>query len=302
MRNRRNVSILGPVLLIGAGVLLLLNILGILEWSVWWNLLRIWPIFLVAAGLDLLIGRRSILGALIATVLVLALLAGVLWLTTTGTLTSKLSSEQVRHSLGTATQAEVAIEPTAGILRLQALPESANLVEGTVSLGDGEELVQDSSQQGAKATYRLGVTGAVWTPFTIGWNEERVWDLGLSPGATLQLKASLGAGESEIDLTGLDLSDLEIDMGVGHNVVTLPAQGRFEARIDGAVGVTEIVIPAGMAVRLQADTGLAGRQLPAEFQGASEGTYTSPGYASADNRVDLYINQAVGLLKIRISE
>ncbi|MEJ2737539.1 MAG: DUF5668 domain-containing protein [Anaerolineae bacterium] len=269
MKNRRKVSILGPVLLIGVGILLLLNILGILEWSVWWNLLRFWPILLIAAGLDLLIGRRSVLGALIATVLVLALLAGALWLTTTGAMTSDLPSEQVRQSLGSATQAEVTIEPAVGILRLEALPESAN---------------------------------PPWTPFTFGWNEERVWDLGLSPGAALQLKATLGAGQSEIDLTGLDLSDLEIDMGVGQNTVILPAQGRFEVRIDGAVGVTEIVIPSGMAVRLQADTGLAGRQLPAEFREASDGMYTSPGYAAADNRVDLYANQAVGFLTIRTSE
>ena len=302
MKDRKNVSILGPVLLIGAGILLLLNILGILEWDIWWNLLRIWPIFLIAAGLDLLIGRRSIWGALIATVLVLALLAGALWLTTTGTTTSDLPSEQVRQPLGSATQAEVAIEPAVGILRLEALPESANLVEGTAYLGGGEELVQDFSQQGAKATYRLGVTGAAWTPFTFGWDEERVWDLGLSPGATLQLKASLGAGKSEIDLTGLDLGDLEIDMGVGQSTVILPGEGRFEARIDGAVGMTEIVIPAGMAVRLQADTGLASRQLPAELREAGEGIYTTAGYASADSRVDLYANQDVGLLKIRISE
>ncbi len=302
MKERRNVSILGPVLLIGAGTLLLLNILGILEWDIWWNLLRLWPIFLIAAGLDLLIGRRSIWGALIATALVLALLAGGLWLTTTGTATSDLPREQVRQPLGNATQAEVAIEPAVGILRLEVLPESANLVEGTVYLGDGEELVQNFSQQGAQATYRLGVSGAAWTPFTFGWDEERVWDLGLTPGATLKLKASLGAGKTEIDLTGLELSDLEIDLGVGQSTVILPAQGRFEARIDGAVGLTEIVIPAGMAIRLQADTGLAGRQLPAELRQAGEGTYSTPGYAAADSRVDLYANQAVGLLTIRISD
>jgi hypothetical protein len=302
MKKRKNVSILGPVLLIGAGIVLLFNTLGIVEWDVWWNILRLWPIFLVAAGLDLLIGRRSIWGSLIATALVLALLAGVLWLATTGPTTSAMPSEQVRQPLGSATQAEVAIEPAAGILRLEALPESATLVEGTVYLGSEEELVQDFSQQGGGATYRLAVTGATWTPFTFGWDEERVWDLGLSPGASLRLKVSLGAGRSEIDLTGLDLSDLEIDMGVGQGKVILPAEGRFEARIDGAVGVTEIIIPAGMAVRLHASTGLAGRQLPAELQEEGDGIYTSAGYAAADNRVDLYANQAVGLLTIRASK
>jgi len=39
---------------IAIGLILLANTLGYLSWSVWWNILSMWPLLLVAAGLDLL--------------------------------------------------------------------------------------------------------------------------------------------------------------------------------------------------------------------------------------------------------
>ena len=45
-----------PIFLIGAGVMLLLNNLGLLSWQVWTALLRLWPALLITAGIDLLIG------------------------------------------------------------------------------------------------------------------------------------------------------------------------------------------------------------------------------------------------------
>ena len=64
-------SIVGPILLIGAGVLFLLNNLGIVDWAVWGGLWRLWPLALVAIGLDLLFGRRR---PWLSTLLVLLLL------------------------------------------------------------------------------------------------------------------------------------------------------------------------------------------------------------------------------------
>ena len=54
-RNRRG-GLIGPLILIGLGVVFLLNNLGILDWSIWEILLRLWPVLLVAAGLDLILG------------------------------------------------------------------------------------------------------------------------------------------------------------------------------------------------------------------------------------------------------
>ena len=39
-------GLVGPAILIGAGVVLLMNTLGLWPWSVWWMVLRLWPVLL----------------------------------------------------------------------------------------------------------------------------------------------------------------------------------------------------------------------------------------------------------------
>jgi hypothetical protein len=300
-RKRRSVSIIGPVLLVAAGIILLLNTLGVLSWDIWWNILRLWPILLIAAGLDLLIGRRSVWGALVAAVLILAVFLGALWLTESQA-TGSLTTQEIRQSLGDATQAEVAIEPAVAALHVDALPESASLVEGTVHLGQGEKLAEVYSQTGDKAVYRLKTEEGTGIPFATGWESERTWDLGLSPGAALQLQTSMGVGDTVLDLTGLSISDLRVSGGVGRIQVTLPAKGRFHTSVEQGIGAIVIVVPDGMALRIHTSTALAGHQLPSGLQQESQDVWTSPGYATAANAVDLETSIAIGNLTIRYGE
>jgi hypothetical protein len=109
-------------------------------------------------------------------------------------------------------------------------------------------------------------------------------------------------GSSELDLTSLALSSLKATTGVGRMEVLLPAEGRFQAQVDGAIGITVIVIPEGMAVRVQADTALAARDLPEGYEEEQDGVYVSPGYANAENRVDLELTQAIGSVEIRLQD
>jgi len=46
---------------------------------------RLWPVLLIAIGLDILFGRRSAIGSLIALVLVIAVIAGAVWLAVAAT-------------------------------------------------------------------------------------------------------------------------------------------------------------------------------------------------------------------------
>jgi hypothetical protein len=56
-----------------------------------------------------------------------------------------------------------------------------------------------------------------------------------------------------------------------------------------------------MAARIQADTGIASRQVPEGYQRQGD-LYTSSDYEGADNRVDLVVSQAIGNLVIRHPE
>ena len=83
MKNDKgHVDLVGPTFLIGIGVILLLSNLGYLDWSLW-DIIGLWPIFLVAAGLELLIGKQSRLGSIVAAIVVLAVIVGGVWMAST---------------------------------------------------------------------------------------------------------------------------------------------------------------------------------------------------------------------------
>jgi len=298
--RRRRVSLVGPVILIGLGVVFLLNNMGVLAWSVWEVIFRLWPILLVALGLEIILSRLSAWGSLLALVLTVAILAGGLWLLGPDVGTGRVvAGEEIRQALGGATRAEVVIEPSVGSLYIEALPESANLLEGVIRVGRGQRVRRDFAVVGKTATLTLRSEGATFGPF-IGWGDQRGWDLALAPEVPLELEVGLGVGLADVDLTGLTVSDLKVNMGLGRTTVILPDEGRFYAKIEGAIGETAVVIPAGMAARIRVDTGLAMSDLPAGYQRRND-VYTSPGYASADDRVDLEVSQAIGRITIHQS-
>ncbi len=298
-RDFRRGGLVGPVILIGLGVVFLLNNLGILSWSIWGVILRLWPILLVAAGLDLILGRRSIWGSLLALALTFAVLGAALWLSGAGAISAQSPrSEEIVQPLGDVDQAELTIDPGIGGLHIEAASDSANLVEGTVDLASQEELAQDLTVQGQGATFTLRTERTSFGPFVAGSIGQRLWDLQVSPRVSLRLEADLGVGEMDLDLSDLMLESLDVELGIGQTIVTLPAEGRFTARIDGAIGQTVVVIPDGLAARVRLDTGITDRQVPADYGCADDGC-SSPDYETADHRVDLDVSQAIGSLVIR---
>lgn len=299
-QKRRRVSLVGPVILIGLGIVILLNNMGVLAWSVWEVIFRLWPILLIAAGLEIILSRLSVWGSLLALVLTVAILTGGLWLLRTDIGTGQVvAGEEVRQALGGATRAEVVIKPGVGSLHIEALPESANLVEGVIRVGRGQRVRRDFAVVGKTATLTLQSEGTTFGPF-IGWDDQRSWELGLAPEVPLELEVSFGVGQADIDLTDLTVDNLKVNAGIGQTTVTLPYEGRFQAKIEGAIGKTVVVIPAGMAARIHVSAGLAARDLPTAYQRQGD-VYTSPGYATAENRVDLEVSQAIGKVTIRHS-
>jgi hypothetical protein len=289
-RRYRPVGIGGPLILIGLGVAFLLNNLGIWEISVWELIFRFWPILLIAAGLDIFLGHRSRLGSLVALILMLAILAGAVWLSISG-IRPELAGESISYPLGEATQAKVAIAPAVGDLRVEPLSDSSSLIEGTISGGWAEP---DLSVVGKTANFVLESGEMSIGPFVDSW----AWELKLTPNAPIDLDVDLAMGQADIDLSRLDISSLDVHMAMGRIEVALPDKGSFGAKVEGAIGEIVVVIPEGMAAKIAFDTGLAARQIPDSY-GCAESVCTSANYTGADNKVDLTVNLAIGSVVVR---
>jgi hypothetical protein len=304
--HRQRGGFVWPLVLVAVGVIFLLNNMGILSWNVWDSIWRLWPVLLIAIGLDILVGRRSAIGSLIALVLVIAVIAGAVWLAVIATpmVTGQvfrgqtLTTDQVVQELAGATSADVRIAFGAGSLRIGALKDSGNLIEGTVATGPGERVLHDFQLNGGVAHYELHNEGVSFGPF--GWHRgDRTWSLDLSSSVPMALNVSTGVGQSMLDLSSLKVTDLHVSSGVGQTEVWLPAQGRMTAKISGGVGQLIVTIPEGMAARIHGSAGLGGLSVASRFARQGGGDYVSANYATADDRVDLNISGGVGEVVVR---
>ncbi len=301
--HHRRGGLVWPVILIGAGIVFLLNNMGVLSWGVWETLFRLWPVLLIAIGLDILIGRRSVWGSLFVAALLLAVLAGAIgfgvpqWNRAS---TGALTTETVSQPLNGAKRAEVTIGFGAGGLNIKALDESAGLIEGKVMLSPTEHLTRQASSSGDTLKFELRSRGisTVWPGQT--WDGDKVWDLGLNRDVPIRLEINTGVGRSNLDLSNLNVTELDLQGGVGQVNLNLPQRGRLDAKIQGGVGEVIVTVPKGVATRIRTEGGLGDISVRGAYD-RSGNTYTSPGFSSAENRVDLRIQGGIGRVIVRES-
>jgi hypothetical protein len=262
-------------------------------------------VLLIAAGLDVLFGRRSIIGSLIAFVLIALLIGGAVWFAVTQApmfVGETLTSDRIVQELAGATSADVRISFGAGSLRIGALEDSGNLIEGTVLTGPSETVRRDYRRDGDVARYELRNEGVTVGPWPWGGRRQnglpRTWELDLASSVPMALRVSTGVGESVIDLSGLKVTDLDVNSGVGQTRLTLPAQGRVNAKVSGGVGQLIVTVPEGMAARIHASAGIGGVSASGRFQRDGR-DYVTGNTAAADNRIDLDISGGVGEVVIR---
>lgn len=289
-----------PVVLIGAGVVFLLSNLGIISSEVWITLLRLWPLLLIAVGLDLLVGRRFPLGsALLAVVLVvvLALAAqGALPLVNVNAASANVDhTDTISQPTQGVDRASVSISFGSGTLNLGSLAAKSDLlIEGTVDLSKGESIHQDYRATAGTGVYKLESNGTWSSGPEFVWEQNgKSWDLNLNQELPLDLKVNAGAGRSTLDLTNLTLRRFDLDGGVGQVTVKLADTGKYDVDINGSVGQVVIMIPQGLAARVQVEGGLGGVTTQGNFKHQGD-VYTTGDYASAENRATIKISGGVG--------
>jgi hypothetical protein len=246
------------------GIILLLNTTGSLPWSVWLHVLSLWPLLLVAAGLDIIakgldaewlrvVSSLLVIGGLIVGAFVLPVgdtAPGFGWFGTRG--------------------AEFDVVETAG----QRVDTGSAVIQGGVgayTVSDGDELVQvsgrspygapavDATVDGRRAI--VSVTGPdsdrVWVPGVRG--SSRV-DVRLSRSVLWDLEIDTGVVDLNADLSGLAVSSVEARSGVSQVTLTLgdvPAGiEEVPVRVRGGVANFTLRVPRDVPVRIDAEAGL----------------------------------------------
>ncbi len=292
----RRSEIVGPVIMFGLGGVFLLSNIGWLNWNAWDTLWRLWPLLIMAVGLEIMVGRRSAWLSALAVLLILALLLGLLWLAGIGFGPlggQSLQSDIIYQELGDAARAEISLAPAVGQLAVEGLDDSKALIEGEISIGRGQQVWSDYKIQGTTALYSLDARNTV--PFVgSGWD----WELALSPDVPIELDASMAVGEMDLELGDVTLSGLDASQAVGDLSISLPAGEALNADVSQAIGQIIVYVPEEASVRLEVSKALSSLSVPSDFEKRGD-YYYSPGYEAAEMSIDLDISQAIGSIVIR---
>lgn len=299
-------GILGPMILIAIGVVLLLNQMGRLPGDFWWTLWRYWPVVLILAGIEVLMGiSRSRLVYFLGVLLALVVIAGLVGYAilrgdSAVGVQSSGATETISHPLQDAERALVNLRLVAGSIELTAASDSPNLVEGRVQYSKRSNQVDDRfevrngraewmmrSNQGSK----LVVSGG-------DWND--LWQLKLNRRVPLSLNVEMAAGSVDADLRGLKVTDAQVDVVAGTATIRVPeSAGTTRVTVKIAVGEINIIIPAGTAIRVRPSKLLGSFEVPGHRLTQSGSYWITDDYESATSRVDIVAETVLGSINLR---
>lgn len=308
--GHRPSSLIWATLLITLGAILLLNNIGLLPWTIWDTLARLWPIVLIALGAEILLGRtQPAAGALAAAFLVLVVAAVTFaYVVVPSTFQPAFGvptfhQETISVPLQSSQSGDVSIGVGVAQVNLSAAPStSSDLVQVIATLPPGSRIEQSRTVVGdtARASLVERTNQGVNIPFSRPNNAgDFIWDVRVTPRVPVSLSADLGVGQSNLDLSNLNVTDLRVSAGVGETTITLPARAeQTNGSISGGVGHLTLIVPANVGARISTSSGLGAVNASSRFVKTGS-TYQTDNYSSAASRVNLSLNLGVGSVDLR---
>jgi hypothetical protein len=204
---------------------------------------------------------------------------------------NSVKTESQTVNLESATSANVQIDFPAGELNVNS--GASNLMDASFryNVDDWQPQVQ-YSEDGAQGELIINQPGDNRVPVGGGLINE--WELQLSENVPMDLVIRTGAGNSQLDLGGLDMTSLTVETGAGVTTVNLDGnwQHDVDVSIEGGVGELKVNLPAEMGVRVEMDTALV--TVTANGLINEEHGYVNQAYGTAPHTLTLNLQAGIG--------
>ncbi|MFQ5795171.1 MAG: LiaI-LiaF-like domain-containing protein, partial [Candidatus Bipolaricaulia bacterium] len=274
-------SLFWPIVIIGIGLIALLRNLDIISGENLVTLLYLWPVFLIAIGLNFILGRRSPqLSALIG----IGTVALVIVLVTVGPSLGRMETDRYIESIGGATSARVNLNLRSGRTTVDALSNSNDLIDAELTYRGEVEFTARGDQEKVINLRHIDDRCDFGFFDSIGMRSE----IGLSPDVPIDLDINTGSGTTTLDLSELQLTDLSANSGSGRTDLELPAAGaRYSARLNSGSGTFDVDVAEDAIVDMNINLG-SGRFGVDIGDGAdvdARGTWETPNFNSAERQI-----------------
>lgn len=255
--NGKTPGVIFPILLIGAGVVVLLDNLGVVSMS-WQVLLRFWPVLLIILGLDVIFGRRSRFGRLIVALAALMAIGGLLWVSSSPQRVEALGirdsawgqavSSSIEEPLGDVERLQVEIDLSVSELVIGAQAGRQYAVQGDYAT---DAAVEPSVRYDVRNdTGTLAITQpSDLLSFPFGRNSRNRISVNLPVGVPIDLTVSNDMGGLTLDLSKLDIRSLTVKNEMGQVTATLPQSAEMgTVSVSAEMGSVTVNVPDGAAV------------------------------------------------------
>lgn len=207
-------------------------------------------------------------------------------------------------SLDGATDGKVTVSMDAGNLDIEGGAASGTLVEGSFDYyPDSFKPVFETDTDGDTKTVIVR-NEARSDGDLFGLTKEGVkndWDVRLTGEVPLVLEVNLGAGDSDVDLTEVDVNEVNLNMGAGDATIDLSGERTHDVNgtIQAGAGQITIKLPADVGVRVMgAQDGLGDWDAPGFTQDGNY--YVNDAYETSDVKIELNVQRAVGQVRLEL--
>lgn len=310
MNDRRGLS--WPLVLITIGIVFLLVNFGFIPGVTAVQLLSLWPLLLILAGVDIAIGRRWPLAAVGIDVAVIAL--GLALIATQPTMagfpfTFSFSDRAVPGQSDVSVErrnaTSLSLDINGGAGRFRVSGGSTMLVDASSPNEDLRLRRAEFDKSGEHADVRIDQSSTS----RVGAVDVRVR---MSSDVPTELTINGGAGDFTVDLSDVALSGAELNVGAASLTLTLPNAAAATELVTGAkppghvnievnAGASSIVIevPDGVEARVTTTGALLQLRSTNARLVTSGSAGETPGYATAQTRYTVRITAGASSVTVR---
>ena len=306
-RHRHPSSITGALIVITVGVLLLITNLYP-QLNAWSIVGRWWPVAIILVGIGKVweaFQRRDAPGqpnsgqnvsAMPWVVLVLVILLCVgMW--REGKVQASLHDSQT-IDIGSAKEVQAKIEVPTG--KLSIAGGASKLLDANFQYlkSDGEPRLAYDVKDGRG---HLDLSQPNDSHIRM-LNSHNNWDLRFSDDVPLNLDLTVGAGEGNLDLRGLDVRTLTLNFGTGelNADLTGPRKNNLVATIKGGVGSAKIRLPKDVGVSVHASGGIGA--ISAHGLTEHDKNYVNDAFGNTPTSITLTIEGGIGSIRLETED
>lgn len=293
----RREGLVWNIVVLGLGALLLLGNLGYLAVRALPLLTRIWPILLVAIGIDIAFGRNRTgwMGVLRAGLGVL-LVGVIFWLALAFPLAVGTRVVDFEQTIDEAESASIEFNVIGGRVELAGGAAEDQLLAGQAVLPRYSSLAPVYTKPvNGKSSLRLGVENG--NNLLAGDQSAYEYDFKLSSSLPIDLIAELVVGEFTLDLSDTQVQRVETELALGAQTLTIPCNDGLVVEMEQALGSVTLNVPEGCDVTIRLDNALVNTSIPAGWQ-RTDDLVTNPAAPTGAGKVEIRIGVAVGAVGI----